>query len=35
MLAATASKGNATIVDLMSNDPDGLVRQMANAFKGR
>ncbi len=35
MLAATASKGNATIVDLMSNDPDPLVRQMANAFKPR
>ena len=35
MLAATASKGNATIVDLMSNDPDPLVRQMAEAFKGR
>ena len=35
MLAATASKGNATIVDLMSNDPDGLVRQMSNAFKPR
>ena len=35
MLAATASEGNATIVDLMSNDPDGLVRQMANAFKIR
>jgi tetratricopeptide (TPR) repeat protein len=35
MLAATATKGNATIIDLMSNDPDGLVRQMANAFKAR
>ncbi len=34
-LAATGSKGNATIVDLMSNDPDPLVRQMAKAFKGR
>jgi tetratricopeptide (TPR) repeat protein len=35
MLAATASRGNATIVDLMSKDPDPLVRQMAEAFKGR
>jgi len=32
-LAATASRGNATIVDLMAHDPDDLVRQMAKAFK--
>ena len=35
LLAATGSKGNETIIDLMSNDPDPLVRQMANAFKAR
>jgi len=35
LLAATNSKGNETILKLMSNDADPLVRQMAQAFKGR
>ena len=35
LLAATNSKGHETILDLMSNDPDRLVRQKANAFKTR
>lgn len=35
LLAATNSKGHETILDLMSKDPDPLVRQMAQAFKSR
>ena len=35
LLAATNSNGHETILDLMSKDPDPLVRQMSEAFKSR